>query len=193
MRLLICSYENVSPHRFVEFWSSQWTDKDKAADNQYYNPNIGKPLTEERLKALFRWKNTIELSGPKSRSVEYHVSRLDDLKKLPADTAPSDFLSQFKKGGAIWRIFLLHCWSFWRGAKYPMYDQHVHRAMTFICEGSKEEISTNDREKIDTYLNKYIDFFRRFSECDPQKVDQALIKFGQFMKFGQRDFRGLSL
>ena len=105
------------------------------------------------------------------------VARLDDLQKLPSDTGKENCLEKFNKGGAIWRIFLLHCWS---ESEYPIYDVHVHRAMTFICGEQREEIGGwDDRRKIDAYLNRYIPFFERFGDHDSRAVDQALVAFGQ--------------
>lgn len=191
MRFPICSSENVSPQKFVGHWSNQWTDKDREADEKYYNPYIGKPLNEEGLKALFRWKNQMTLSTVKLKTVDDYIDRIGDLRNLPADTTPSSFLNNFNKGGAIWRIFLLHCWSFWRGPKYPIYDQHVHRAMTFICDEIKEEIGGwNDQGKIDAYVKRYVPFFQTFSQCDPQNVDRALMRFGQFIKNFELPLRG---
>jgi len=65
-----------------------------------------------------------------------------------------DFGTAEQSGG----FFLLHCWSHAHGSrKYPIYDQHVHRAMTFICKGEREEIENwNDKKKVDAYLTKYL-------------------------------------
>lgn len=170
MQQPICSYENVSPQKFVEFWAAQWTDKDKATDERYYNPHIGKPFSAEGLRDLFTWKNQMTPSKAKAKTIDGYISRLEDLKALPSDTTPDIFLKDYNKGGAIWRIFLLHCWSFWRGSKYPIYDQHVHRAMTFICHGTKEEISGwSDQKKIEAYVNRYICFFLEVQRMQPAK------------------------
>lgn len=55
--------------------------------------------------------------------------------------------------------------------------------MTFICKGEREEIeSWNDKKKVDAYLTKYLYFFDRFGDHNPQKVDQALMVLGRFAK-----------
>jgi hypothetical protein len=189
----IYSREYATTTKFINFWASQWSAKDKEQDEKRYTPYIGKPLTRENLLALFEWKNQMPLAQGKRRRVESFISRLKELEELPRQTSPKDFLETFKEGGAIWRIFLLHCWS---GSKYPIYDQHVHRAMSFICGNQREEIGGwSDQEKIDAYLDGYIPFFNRFSVPNPQKVDQALLVFGRFIKnfqFLQEETSGMA-
>jgi hypothetical protein len=169
--------------KFIEFWASQWSAKDKAQDEQQYTPHIGKPLTRDSLRTLFQWKNQMPLAAKKRRTVESFIDRIKELEQLPCTTDPKTFLEKFKEGGAIWRIFLLHCWS---ASKYPIYDQHVHRAMIFICERRREDIGGwDDQEKIKAYLDKYIPFFKRFSAHKPQEVDRALMAMGRFIKNSQ--------
>jgi hypothetical protein len=55
--------------------------------------------------------------------------------------------------------------------------------MTFICKGECQASGDwSDEEKLKAYLTRYICFFNRFSDLDPQKVDQALMIFGRFVK-----------
>jgi hypothetical protein len=184
MRLLIFQPATATAADFVDFWSTHWRKPDKTNDERLYEPNITKPFTAERLMALFEWKNQMPLAAKKRRTAERIVEQLADLAALPRNTAPETFLERFRHGRAIWRIFLMHCWSHTYGDyKYPIYDQHVHRAMSYICEGRIEEIGDwNDAKKIDAYLTRYIKFFEQFSGCAPQKADQALMVFGRFVK-----------
>jgi hypothetical protein len=187
----VYSRELVSPLKFVEFWSAQWSAKDRDQDRKNYEPYIGEPLTCASLKALFTWKNQTNLSQNKQKTVERFIYRLPELRCLSKDTDPKTFLETFAQGGAIWRIFLLHCWSHSCGTrKYPIYDQHVHRAMSYICGGLREEIDGwKDSEKIGVYLGRYIRFFDHFRDEHPQKVDQALMVFGRFIKAYRFDYR----
>jgi hypothetical protein len=173
-----------TPKEFVSFWASQWGDKDKEKDKQLYTPYIAGPLTEEGLLKLFEWKNQTPLAQKKRQTVERFISQLAQLQALPKDLEPQTFLNKFQQGGAIWRIFLLHCWSHSAGErKYPIYDQHVHRAMTIIRENRREEIGNwSDDQKIEAYLERYIPFFKRFGCQNSQQVDQSLMIFGRFMK-----------
>lgn len=125
--------------KFIAFWADQASSHDIEQDKELYTPYIDKPLTPESLRALFQWKNQMPLSEKKSRSVEInYIVRLKELEQLPRTTDPKFFLKKFKDGGAIWRIFLLHCWC---PSRCPIYDQHVHRAMAFIRGRPREEIT----------------------------------------------------
>jgi hypothetical protein len=184
MQLPVYSRNSTSESDFIAFWANQVSANGIEQDEKQYTPHIGKPLTRESLEALFRWKNQMRLSDKKRQSIETnYIGRLDELQKLSPDTEPDAFLKKFSKGGAIWRIFLLHCWS---RAKYPIYDQHVHRAMTFIRKEPPQEIAGwSDRKKIDAYREEYVPFFDSFSEHGPRKVDRALWILGRFIKSTQ--------
>src|SRR5687768_15460694 len=126
----------VGREEFVAHWSALY---DYRVDESLYTPYLGRPLTPEAVRKLFRWKNGTELSGRKHRSVEKNfVARVTELAELPEETDPATFLRRFSAGGAIWRIFWLHCW---RPERFPIYDQHVHRAMVHIETGRVEEIT----------------------------------------------------
>jgi len=180
MDLPIYARRRVPTTEFVEFWSGHWSSKDKERDKIYYNSQIADPLCPKNLKDLFIWKNQTPLSGKKEESVDKLVERISELRSLPDDTPAQSFLEHFKGVSAIWRIFLLHCWS---KGRHPIYDQHVHRAMNFICKGEIEEISKwNDQQKIKAYLDRYLPFFELFHVPGSQKPDQALMAFGRFLK-----------
>lgn len=177
MHLPIYTPHPKSTTDFVKFWGGQYSYEGEPV----YTENIGKPLTKERLRALFLWKNGMRLSRPKTASVERrYVGRLAELQKLPASTDPADFLQRFAGGGAIWGIFLLHCWS---PDRYPIYDQHGHRAMTFIAEQPREEITDwTDKKKIASYLSRYLVFHCSSQGHDLRMVDRALWAFGKFIQ-----------
>jgi len=60
----------------------------------------------------------------------------------------------------------------------------VHRAVKFIELGLIEEISPDDKTKINSYIQAYISFYARFKDADTRRrtVDKALWAFGQFLK-----------
>jgi len=181
MNLPIYIRRDIPPVEFVEFWSSHWSSKDQDWDKVYYNSQITDPLCEKNLRDLFIWKNQTPLSKKKGESVRRLVNRIPELKELPGDTSVQCFLERFNNVSAIWRIFLFHCWS---KGRYPIYDQHVHRAMSFICNGETEEITKwNDQRKTEAYLHCYLPFFKPFHITpSSQKADQALMVFGRFLK-----------
>lgn len=183
LQLPVYSREPSSTAEFIAFWANQVSANDIEQDEKLYTPHVRKPLTREGLEALYQWKNRMRLSDKKRRLVETnYIAHLEKLRQLPPTTDPAAFLEIFK-GGAIWRIFLLHCWSL---AKYPIYDQHVHRAMTFIRGMPREEIAGwSDRKKINAYLGEYVPFFDSFGAHGPRMVDRALWVLGRFIKTTQ--------
>ncbi|HEY1660107.1 MAG TPA: hypothetical protein VGG14_17280 [Candidatus Sulfotelmatobacter sp.] len=185
--LFICEAVASEKEPFIEFWAGQY----RYELEHLYETNISiKPFTDDAIGNLYEWKNGRKLSEKKKQSVEgnYIAHKEHDLVKRaaefvptgsPADTAnlAKEFLSHFSKGGAIWRIFWLHCCN----QRFPIYDQHVHRAMVFIEEGRIEELDDFSDEKIELYLTKYLEFHARFPG-DQRKVDKALVTFGRFLK-----------
>lgn len=178
--------DSDSPREFIEFWALRYSDRNEGL----YTANINRPPTAETLTALFKWKIGAWLFVKRlERTVKPHfLERIEETRALPPDISAADFLSIFPDGGAIYRIFWLHCW---HPHRFPIYDQHVHRAMAFIQRGRVEESGVySDEAKIAKYLDCYIPFFDSFrdmgvpfdSESDgipTRKVDRALMTFGQ--------------
>lgn len=138
--------QNVSKDEFINFWSCYYKD----SKEHLYTDNISKPLDAEKIHKLYTWKNGSELSKNKYKSVrQNYVERLDELNTLPDNTTPSVFLDKFNRGGAIWRIYWLHCW---KPYLYPIYDMHAHRAMAYFDRTLPSEISNlSDKKKIHFY------------------------------------------
>lgn len=175
MRFMVFRAEPASPADFVSFWAARYD----YPHYDVYKSNIG-VLTRGALMNLFVWKNGRPLSEAKKKSVQRnYLGRLNHVQRL-GDIEGKGFLDAFPRGGAIWRIFWLHCC---HHRRFPIFDQHVHRAMVFLQEGSRDELDQHpDREKIDLYLNQYLFFFAQFADLDSLKVDQALWTFGRFIK-----------
>jgi hypothetical protein len=179
MTLPIYVARDASPEEFVDFWQRQY----RYPKDDLYTNNIDQPLTPERIHQLFAWKNGSRLSDPKRRSVEQnYIARLDELGQLNPTTDAEAFLAKFSSGGAVWRIFWLHCW---QPNRFPIYDQHVHRAMALIEQGTREEIPQDDADKVSSYLNRYLPFHKRFDGIDSRRVDRALWFYGKFVKATQ--------
>jgi hypothetical protein len=53
--------------------------------------------------------------------------------------------------------------------------------MRFIQDGVVEEIPTNERRKIDLYINNYLSFHAEFRNLEFRSVDKALWAFGKFL------------
>jgi hypothetical protein len=162
-------------NQFVDFWSQRY----QYSEEHLYDDNIGHELTDQRILDLYRWKNGTLLSEKKYNSVQRNfIQRRGELAKFEASLVVGEFLAHFDEGGAIWRIFWLHCF---RPGEYPIYDQHVHRAMAFIQNGELEEIPQRNPGKIEAYIGRYMPFHEQFSTIDRRKLDRALWSFGKFL------------
>lgn len=179
MRLMIYEPVSADAKAFIEFWSARYT----GYDDDFYHANAGQELTESRILDLFEWKNGTPLSELKKKSVQRNfVARRGELASLHNHT-PTQLLEHFSDGGVIWRIFWLHCW---QPKRFPIYDQHVHRAMRFIETGVREEIPKKDPDKIHAYIEQYMPFHARFDGLPQRSVDKALWAFGKFI--GENNF-----
>jgi hypothetical protein len=184
MPMLIYQLFHATQTEFIEFWRGVYYDPTETL----YSNNIGQALTEQRILDLFKWKNGGPLAQRKEESVRQNfVEHLGDLQQLQQDQSIEELLALFPNGGAIFRIFWLHCWC---PHHFPIYDQHVHRAMAFIQMGEPEEIPPNDDAKVASYINDYVPFHQTFDGIDIQPVypaldrtvDKALWAFGRFLK-----------
>lgn len=158
------------PLSFLQHWSSKYAFKD---DWKYTN-NIGKPLTEASRKELFEWKNGIDnIAKQKLQSIvsNYPIQCADDLE--------SRYLDHRKSGSAIWNIFYLHCVS---PSDWPIFDQHVFRAMRYLKDRKVMEIPATNKQKYEAYRSEYIPFLKGFESAEQRTVDRALFAFGKFLK-----------
>ncbi len=186
-KFLICEAVAAEKYRFIDFWESQY----RYELEPLYERNISiKPFTDDAIWGLFEWKNGNTIAEKKKKSVEQNyiihkksliVTQTTQFAPMSGDQTAAlakEFLTHFSKGGAIWRIFWLHCCN----QAFPIYDQHVHRAMVFLENGRIEELEKfTDKKKIDFYLTKYLQFHSQFSG-EQRKIDKALVTFGRFLK-----------
>jgi hypothetical protein len=71
--------ETCSPRKFVEYWCAQYD----YPDIDEYEGILVSPLTKNRLRRLFAWKNGMTLSGKKAQALEEKiVSKLPVIRKL---------------------------------------------------------------------------------------------------------------
>jgi len=172
--MLIYQPLHATHQQFVDFWNLRY----EYAEENLYTNNVGHELNEQRILELYRWKNGMRLSRSKLESVRRNfIQRINELAQLEPNEGARNFLDCFNNGGAIWRIFWLHCW---QPRQFPIYDQHVHRAMAFIANGVREEIPQNDPGKIEAYIARYLPFHAQFADIDGRAVDKALWAFGKF-------------
>ncbi len=165
--------KEVNEIEFLDFWSSQYS----YSKEYLYDDNIGKELTEERILKLFEWKNGTPLSALKLTSVKENY--IADNTYFP-DNPSIDFIKNElnKSGGTIWRIFWLHCHY---PQQFPIYDQHVHRAMAHMDNWDDIEIPMYNPKKVELYLSKYLTFYNGFKSSNHKKIDEALWAYGKFL------------
>jgi hypothetical protein len=110
-----------------------------------------------------------------------HVGRTYiDARQIPRRPSNHADLIRFisQPGGVIWRVFWLHCHD---PERYPIFDQHVSRAMKVIL-GASAEIPKRNSAKAEAYAREYLPFHARFRTRDRRELDKALWSFGKEMK-----------
>ncbi len=169
---------------FIQFWSKLYYYPSELEN--HYAETISKEIFDESdIQRLFLWKNRMTLSIKKQICLEKKVkSKLDliNFMKSNDEWQISYFIENFDNLTAVWEFFLLHII---KPKKYPIYDQHVHRAFNFINGLSIIGISANtitNKEKKEFYLNKYLPFISNLNGHNLKTVDEALFAFGQFLR-----------
>jgi hypothetical protein len=177
-RQFIYAATPASPMEFVDYWSRAYSFPDEGL----YRDNITGPPTAESLADLFKWKIGKRFWRHHRPIIKREfLAGIKKARYLCATMADArEFLDAFPDGGVIYRIFWIHCW---QPSRFPIYDQHVHRAMTFLLDGKPEELGDRKpKEKLGLYIERFIPFHRRFQGIDFRRVDRALWTFGKFIK-----------
>ncbi len=163
---------------FVALWSRLYA----YPDDHLYTENIGRPLTPDRIKALFAWKNGGPISKRKQGSIERHY--LDAPERLlphVSHEAAGALFDRIGGGGAVWGIFFLHCLA---PSRFPIFDQHVHRAARLIRGQPPEELDgLSTRAQIARYEDEYLPLWASLRpETFGRALDKALWCFGKAMR-----------
>lgn len=166
------SIDNSNMEDFITYWSAKYRDEYE----EKYDRNIDKPLTEQSRIELFQWKNGSKISSRKLKSIRENYPLIFD------GNGEERYLSHLKSGGAIWNIFYLH---YLDHLKWPIYDQHTHRSMSFIKTGTINEIGTTNKKKYVSYKEEYIPFFCTINQGNYRKTDKALFAFGKILKLAK--------
>lgn len=168
--------ENHSLEDFIIYWAKKYT----YANGEKYTDNIGKPLSQESRQELFEWKNGSKMSEQKFKSVDtnYPLAFSDN-----EDDQKYRYLNHEQNGGPIWNIFYLHCLN---QERWPIFDQHTFRAMSWLKTGEIQEIE-DEKDIYKVYLEQYIPFLKKvfpapLSKDRLRQIDRALFAFGKFLK-----------
>lgn len=139
------------------------------------------------ITALFHWKNNMgkekdRLSVSKKVFVQKILTRMDKVNQLKKSFDIDLYMDNFDDLPAIWGITLLHVVS---SGSYPIYDQHVHRALMYCSKGIVEEIPISNGKKYKVYRQDYVPFFDNLRQqalhLTPKQIDDALWSFGKFL------------
>lgn len=173
-KLPILVVKHVDRDAFVKYWASTYP----LVNEPTYQENIGKSLTAARIWALFEWKNNGPIAQHKRDSIQKNY--IDAKPKAPRTGNRDDLVSFIRlPGGAIWRIFWLHCYD---PIQYPIFDQHVYRAMRRLLHGKAEEPPATNRGKAIAYADEYMSFYKEFQYPNGKLLDQALWSYGKYLK-----------
>ncbi|WP_320112038.1 hypothetical protein [Draconibacterium orientale] len=168
-------------NQFVEFWSRLYS---YPLEN-LYNERIKKNMFDnEDIQNLFVWKNGMDLSLLKQNSIDGKIKlklKLINELKTQKNVDLESFKNKFSNLTTVWKIFLLHII---KPDKYPIYDQHIHRAFNYIHNEDYSRISSsypsnNEKEKF--YFNTYLPFIKKQKHINLKKLDEAFFSFGQFI------------
>jgi hypothetical protein len=168
-------------HEFIEFWSQLYH---YPSEIDYDSLIQKEELSEDELKELFKWKNGMNLSGAKEKSFNEKIRVEWDWIKANRNASNLDlevFKDKFKPVSTVWKIFLLHVIN---PKKYPIYDQHIHRAYNFMKGEDFSKISSNyptNFRKEEFYFETYLPFVESLKVKDLKTMDDAFFAFGQFL------------
>lgn len=167
---------------FIDHWSKLYS---YANEDLYYGSIFKEIFTKADIQNFYIWKNGMNLSGPKQRSINDKInSKLPIINDFKRSTSfdLERFKKEFKEVSTVWKIFLLHII---KPSEFPIYDQHIHRAYLFINNENWRNVSSlsiKDKAKEEFYFNRYLPFIEANEFEDLKKLDEALFAFGQFLK-----------
>ena len=181
---IITNRQSGSLQEFISFWSKLYVYDNAVLYERIHNTT----LSEDDLKDLYKWKNGMKLSKAKEKSLNAKIiSKIEIVNNLRAASNfdLEYFLKEFKQVSVVWKVFLLHIL---KPNRFPIYDQHVHRAYRFINNQSSNDIRTsmNESVKLKFYFEEYYPFVRQSKITDLKKMDEAFFAFGQFINIGNQ-------
>lgn len=170
---------------FIDFWDKTY---DYLADNLDYERYVVKrdssfTFNPVNLRKLFEWKNKTgeNLTAKKEATVDGLINKIDDLNILLVSWDEVLFKQQFGKISAVWQTFLMHII---QPNQFPIFDQHVYRAYTYLQTGKADELTSTNKQKLRHYevYRSFFDAVRHESGCNPRHLDKAFWAFGKFLK-----------
>ena len=173
-----------SPTEFVSAWVSCYGSGTYSEADYNKGLNLAGQLSPENIQLLFEWKNNGPLSKKKQavvNGIKGKISIVNDFRQLHKVAEKDfdkfwDFSYDLIANGIVYRVFLAHIS---RPSDYPMVDQHVLRAWSFLVSKKIEEPEQNK----ETYLNyrQFVTDMQKQSGKSLREIDKALMALGQFL------------
>jgi len=171
----------LSLQKFIEFWSQFYNDSQNP-DEEFYYRYISKEgfLKADALDKLWLWKMGKYYFKVFQKQINLIKEKKEDILKFRKSNSDQrvlyDFSKRFFPFGLIYQIFLMHIC---KPEEYPIFDQHVFRAFTFII---KKEIVDKPKNPEDYW--RYREFVLKVSKerkISLRDIDKGLMAFGKFL------------
>ena len=184
MNFFKLSLEPTSASEFISNWSKLYNEG-KFSDEEYEKIlNRNGSLKPHDIQFLLEWKNGNPLSKRKqviADKVKKEISIINEFRQLPNVTDRDfenfwSFVSSVISYGIVWKVFLVHIS---KPDEYPIVDQHVLRAWSFLTKGKIEE-PKQTLQNYQQYRNFFFDLAKQSSKSC-RDIDRALMVFGQFL------------
>jgi hypothetical protein len=168
----------ATPKEFVKYWQAQY---DYQHVDVYEGDIVVTPVTEDRLRRLFTWKNGMKLSGKKAQALEDKIiSKLPMIHQLCETFDEALFNRHFGKLRIVWRVFLLHII---KPERFPIFDQHVFRAYRCLHDLAEVGREVEPKLTMEAYEQYCLFYHALVRQCDgrSKSVDDALWAFDKFL------------
>ncbi len=177
---IVRSYQSKSFSEFITYWQKLYT---YSKEDLYISHIYKLAYTRSEIIDLYIWKNGMKLSARKMNSLEQKILTkrkiINEFKRDKTFTLDA-FRNEFGTISAVWQIFLLHII---HPTKYPIYDQHIHRAYNYLHKKNWRKINSkmNKIEKENFYYYTYLNFIDLKNIQNLKHFDEAMFAFGRFI------------
>ncbi len=198
-KFLVPSWRYVPTTGFVDFWESLYptrfrSEEDYRLAEECYSKNVKdvEEITEENLRALFKWKHGQDWEKASWKKKSTFQKAIDNLERLNefkhfqrvTDAQVEGFLRFLSRitGGRIYKPFFFHIC---RPLEFALYDQHVYRGWQFLIHSELKEVP-NDFEVYKQYNRFFAEHAQKIDSDDRwearRRLDKALMAFGEYLK-----------
>jgi hypothetical protein len=140
---------------FIEVWTKFY---DHGNEPMYEETIALKEFLPEDIITLYYWKNNMKgkLASSKKTFVQKINENIHHVNALKLAFDKKIYMKVFGKLPAIWGLLLLHVVV---PSEYPIFDQHVYRAFTFMTSQGIQKLPVNAKRRYKIYFEEYTPFF----------------------------------